>query len=468
MEIAQPKPKTKPLKEGRFATVTDKDGINVIIITKENGDTEEPIDISRADIKEDASNPNNKKTIYTIETPEDNSDPSNYKPKKEDIYTIDKNGNFIHKTRRFKPARTIPPIQIPNNPDDPNYIDPNDPNYAAEYPDFKKLDYSIPINEESSKKQNQDLLEIFDKGINDIVLRLKARFGENNKDVNEVVKAVSSIFGEIDKIIEPNTGNKAIPDYADNILVSVVDKDTGEYTSDISTGNTHIAFEEANSQFGQVKDLNSMRLTLDDNAITNTYTTLYEADPNHKLNNLNMNNPEHLDLITTRLKNCQSLEIFHLKLYENFMKTGAFTLSLYEKYKYVTNVMLYLFKNLVNKPKIEEELDTGCSEPLVRLPKTIIVNIAELVKEQGRIQGTIDSINQGLKQTQLDKMYNYGSKQIDTNLKDAATPNQKSETYVPPISTRGNVAVPEIDLQQKVANPDIIDSNVPLQPPLPV
>ena len=137
------------------------------------------------------------------------------------------------------------------------------------------------------------------------------------------------------------------------------------------------------------------------------------------------------------------------------MKTGAFTLTLFEKYKYVTNVMLYLLKNLVNKPGVIEGeqinidrsviTENGCVEqPKINLPKTIIKNIAELVAEQGKIQGTIDSIDTELQKTSMDNLMDYRVGDFETNLSKINSPDAASEpnTGSPPFSTGPITAKP--------------------------
>ena len=301
------------------------------------------------------------------------------------------------------------------------------------------VNYDIPISDDSVAKNNQDLLEIFDQGINNIVLRIKARFGNDNKEVNEIVKSISSIFGHIDNIIKEDnrlgTDSLAENDYehdgkditrnpdgtiAEGVgkAVSVKNPDTGEYTSTISGQHKEEGIME--EQFTQVKDIEKFKGNLDFNE---TYNVMQGTKT------LDLNIPAERQELMTRLNNCQALEIFHLKLFENFMKTGAFTLTLYEKYKYITTVMLYLLKNLVNKPKLEKDCSSGATIPVadtVTLPKTVIKNIGRLVEEQNRIQGTINTIDTALKQTKLDDVYGYASDAINENLKTKTTPHEKS------------------------------------------
>jgi len=290
------------------------------------------------------------------------------------------------------------------------------------------VNYDVDINDESVAKNNQDLLEIFDQGINNIVLKLKSRFGKNNKEINDVVNSISGIFGSIDEIINDKdrlgTDSYAEDDYSsrdsENKLYKTVSKkndNTGEYTSTIQ--NNHDEEKNMKAQFNHVKTT-EFKDTLDSDY---NYTSINDT------NELDLNKREDKYKLKLRLDNCQALEIFHLKLFENFMKTGAFTLTLYEKYKYITTVMLYLLKNLVNKPKLDKDCSYGertAIKDTVTLPKTVIKNIGRLVEEQNRIQGTIDTISTSLKATKLDDIYGYANYALSENLKDKDTPNKES------------------------------------------
>jgi len=345
------------------------------------------------------------------------------------------------------------------------------------------VNYDIPISDDSVAKNNQDLLQIFDQGLNNIVLRIKARFGHNNKEVNEIVSAISSIFGNIDDIIKDNdrlgTDSRAEDDYvydgeaitrnpdgtiAEGFGKAVSKKDvlTGEYTSTIS--GKHKEEGIMKDQFNYVKDIKNFKGDLDFN---NTYNVV-EGDQV-----LDLNIPAQRQELMTRLKNCQALEIFHLKLFENFMKTGAFTLTLYEKYKYITTVMLYLLKNLVNKPKLEKDCSNGVIPPTIPiadtviLPKTVIKNIGRLVEEQNRIQGTINTIDTALKQTKLDDVYGYASNSINENLKAVNSPHDKSVpnaetsdevknlTPIPPHVTKpkSEISLEDINRSKEIQDP---------------
>ena len=295
----------------------------------------------------------------------------------------------------------------------------------------------------TTQKENSKILEIFHEGINYIIEKLINKFGTGNKEVNEAVSAITSLFENIDETI--NTENiKAQDDFLDNSLITKKDQNTGEHSSEIS--GQHVEQQTAMSeQFNQMKveNINRTITTNIDNIINGEYNAAIDES-----DTLNMANPYDINQLQTRLKNCQAFEIIHLKLYENFMKTGAFTLTLYEKYKYITHVMLYLLKNLVYKPKLtkQELIDNGCdTSNQIKLPKTIIKNIGKLVEEQDKIQETIDGISNGLNDTDLDKLYNTDiSKTIKTNLQTVEEPkieptNEQIKAQINGMETVANI-----------------------------
>jgi len=115
----------------------------------------------------------------------------------------------------------------------------------------------------------------------------------------------------------------------------------------------------------------------------------------------NKNNPEAVieketkDVaeIETRLNNCQYLELLYLIKHEELMKTFAFTLNLFDKYKYAIKILLFVLKNLVQK-------DTQ-SPVKVKLPKPLIPNILKLLQDQKQVQDVITTMQQTLDENSL-------------------------------------------------------------------
>jgi len=318
-----------------------------------------------------------------------------------------------------------------------------------------KTDRSYTKITTTTKKEEGKILEIFHEGINYIIEKLINKFGSNNAQVNEAVSAITSLFENIDGTI--TTENiKAQDDFLDNSLITKKDQNTGEHSSEIS--GKHVEQKDMAKQFNQMETININETTTTniDNIISNEYEVVKDDSKT-----LNMTDSKDIEELETRLKNCQAFEIIHLKLYENFMKTGAFTLTLYEKYKYITHVMLYLLKNLVYKPKLtkQELIDNGCdTSNQIKLPKTIIKNIGKLVEEQDNIQKTIDGISNGLNDTDLDKLYNTNiSETIKTNLKNKKSPIDK------PTDEQIKEEINDMETDTNIARytGDIISPNLP-------
>lgn len=342
------------------------------------------------------------------------------------IYKIDKDGNLTTDTKTTNKT--------------PNKIE------RKSKDTFKTetgVDYSVP---ESLDPENNFLLELFDKNINNLVIDLKKHFGDNNQEVNEVVSQISGLISGIKTTITKDISslNPRIADYGKN-SITLKDAAKGIYESTLDNTEKQRLLSDPGRQI----EINKIKSLNDDTSISN-YNAEVEADYT------NLNDTVGIAKVETRLRNCQALELIHLGLYENFMKTGAFTLTLFEKYKYVTNVMLYLLKNLVNKPGVikGEQINTdrsvitenGCVEqPKIKLPITIIKNIAELVAEQGKIQGTIDSIDSQLQKTSMDNLMDYRVGDFEDNLKDTFSPDTPSalpnSTSTPPF-TPGTILTP--------------------------
>ena len=341
------------------------------------------------------------------------------------IYKIDKDGNLTTDTKTTNKT--------------PNKIERKT---KDAFKTETGVDYSVP---ENIDPDNNFLLELFDKNINNLVIDLKKHFGDNNKEVNEVVSQISGLISGIKNTINTTITNLTpnLNDYTGKNSITLKDAAKGIYESNLDNTEKQALFTADNTRETEIKKIQ----TLDDTA--NNYNADLETV------DTNLNDKVGIAKVETRLRNCQALELIHLGLYENFMKTGAFTLTLFEKYKYVTNVMLYLLKNLVNKPGVieGEQINTdrsvitenGCVEqPKIKLPKPIIKNIAELVAEQGKIQGTIDSIDTELQKTSMDNLMDYRVGDFETNLSKINSPDAASEpnTGSPPFSTGTTISTP--------------------------
>jgi hypothetical protein len=77
------------------------------------------------------------------------------------------------------------------------------------------------------------------------------------------------------------------------------------------------------------------------------------------------------------------------------MKTFAFTLNLFDKYKYSIKILLFVLKNLVYKKDTPGA--TGATLPTsIKLPKALIPNIMKLLQDQKQVQDVITSMQNTL------------------------------------------------------------------------
>ena len=111
---------------------------------------------------------------------------------------------------------------------------------------------------------------------------------------------------------------------------------------------------------------------------------------------------DNVDGIQKRLINCQYLEILYLTKHEELMKVFAFTLYLYDKYTYAIKILLFVLKNL-----LEPVAPPGCPEPhhppgeapKIRMPKALITNIKQLLKDQKQVQDVIAQMKIAVNET---------------------------------------------------------------------
>jgi hypothetical protein len=105
---------------------------------------------------------------------------------------------------------------------------------------------------------------------------------------------------------------------------------------------------------------------------------------------------ENINVVQKRLINCQYLEILYLVKHEELMKTFAFLLTLYDRYQYAIKLLLFILKNLLDH-QCPEPGQPGEPRPLnIKLPKVLIKNIKNLLKDQKQVQDIISKMKENL------------------------------------------------------------------------
>ena len=254
---------------------------------------------------------------------------------------------------------------------------------------------------------NDELLQIISKGIDDIVFTLKTKLGNNFEESNDKAFKISSFLDSLKNRIN----NEAI----------LIGKDSNNGT-------------DINEALQITKDVNDSYISNPDNQKAQFYRQI-DINPQISYDNIKLdhdvntlNDFKHLDnpyisvlpdgiqdsidktpttdaaKINNRLLNCQNLEFLYLKKHDEIMKIFAFTINLFDKYKYAIKVILFLLKNLVYKDPGDDKT------PKIDLPLPIIKNIKKLVQDQNTVQGIINDMK-----TTLDPNKTFGDKTDHTS-----------------------------------------------------
>jgi hypothetical protein len=241
---------------------------------------------------------------------------------------------------------------------------------------------------DSSQVLNQELLQIISRGINDIVDTLKLKLGNNFTESNQSANDIKRRLDDLKKEIDADILKDLPPD-----LNSISIDPNNNY--EVITGDGYLRPIDSKPQISVsdiniANDYNFNRLNDEHRPVVlNGYdqSELYGVETE-------FTDPVRLD-IENRLKNCQNLEFLYLKKHDEIMKTFAFTINLFDKYKYAIKIVLLLLKSLVYKDPetdIPPPPPPPPGTPRVRIPIPIIPNIKKLLLDQKNIQGVINKM----------------------------------------------------------------------------
>ena len=173
------------------------------------------------------------------------------------------------------------------------------------------------------------------EGIDQIINRIRVAIGNdteyNNKINNTFRQKIPDILGLVENIINSTRINDNVEQHAS------IQYENGEYVKkgidyDI-IGSNNIG-ENLNSRYNGEE--------IQEDQYQNADT----------VNVVNINN---------RLLNCRTLEHLYLKKHHELIKTFAFTLNLFDKYKYATKLLLFIIKHITDK-QCSEQLKGDRSE----------------------------------------------------------------------------------------------------------
>jgi hypothetical protein len=155
--------------------------------------------------------------------------------------------------------------------------------------------------------------------------------------------------------------------------------------------------------FGKIA-FDNVGLNLDEIRTFETDGTISDdgLEPDYREGDFDLSDEGNRNLLQSRLINCQYLEILYLTKHEELMKIFAFTLNLYDKYTYAIKILLFVLKNLlepVAPPGCPEPRQEPGERPTIRLPKALITNIKQLLKDQKQVQDVITRMRETVNTT---------------------------------------------------------------------
>jgi hypothetical protein len=308
-------------------------------------------------------------------------------------------------------AGAPPPPGPPQGPPPPPPPPPGPPPGPPHVNLNQYFNYSINDN------VNFEIFQILDIGINEIVNKIKNKLGDNIDKTNQNAKNIIKILNDLSNDIKPKIESLDDPSIdlitpKDRVLV-YKDND-GKYKAEKQVNYDDLYLKKGNEGYdkldnGEKNNANTLLEFINKSKYENEgfglsnyghsrYIDMKTLDSDVKGNNptpVIQETTNDVATIERRLNNCQFLEILYLVKHEELMKTFAFTLNLFDKYKYSIKILLFVLKNLVYKKDTPGA--TGATLPTsIKLPKALIPNIMKLLADQKQVQDVITSMQNTL------------------------------------------------------------------------
>ena len=291
-------------------------------------------------------------------------------------------------------------------------------------------------NYENNEADNERIFKIVNEGVSQILLEIKRQFGRNITNTNENAKNIINLLEGISTAINPTITALTMPNATDGYNnIMVLDKSSGVYTAKHLNDNANEYFRIPGKTADSIKRERGDIIDLDDKQgdyINGSRDALLgEAGTPEELALTDENN---IKIVENRLLNCQNLELLYLVKHEELMKTFAFTLNLFDKYKYAIKILLYVIKNLVYKSSdLSGQGQGSLKGKTIKLPRKIIVNMKKLLDDQAAVKATIEKMNDNLNdqviQDTLNKRLPQAEAQfVDNDLADDKTPRPGTTT----------------------------------------
>jgi len=238
-------------------------------------------------------------------------------------------------------------------------------------------------------QNSQHLFRVITGKIKNLIGRLQnavANGGNLNQVIKETVESLETMGLEVSAYAQ-------LKAKSDDTLAR-----PKQIRGDISQENIRQFIDNDNKQLDAngILSANGKTITLE------TLDTVQLVDPN-RLETEDEAEEATEEQIRNRLINCQYLEILYLTKHDELMKIFRFTLNLYDKYTYAIKILLFVLKNLLNQrpcPPTEQIITEVPGAPRkpeepaertgIKLPKALISNIKQLLKDQKQVQDVIN------------------------------------------------------------------------------
>ena len=305
-------------------------------------------------------------------------------------------------------------------------------NYMSTHPEYNELGVG-----DNNQVLNANLLQIISQGINNIVNQLKMRLGSNFTESNQNAFAIKEMLNTLKTQIDDDSGNIG----HNNVLgpgevgpIGQIDQNLISISRDPRTGisNPVLGNQYYRTDLEPLGNIRYNTIDIPDNYNFENLDSPNLPDnkvvPSQRLDLLIDDNVElNIPNIEKRLRNCQNLEFLYLKKHNEIMKIFAFTINLFDKYKYAIKIILFLLKNLVYKP-VEPgnpniPINPDVPAQRINLPKTIIRNIKNLVRDQKLVEGVINKMKSSIIDTDINIVPTSGSVVNRTTLQRTTGPD---------------------------------------------
>ena len=280
-------------------------------------------------------------------------------------------------------------------------------------------------NYENNEADNERIFKIVNEGVSNILLQIKTQFGRDitttNQNANAIINLLEGITNTINNI-DPTVDGSVITLKTQNLddgnrIMLTQDPATGVFNANYANNNSDAYYRIAGKTSDGIKIERGNISDLDDKQGDYIYGSRDELlHETGGVDELALTDENNIKIVENRLLNCQNLELLYLVKHEELMKTFAFTLNLFDKYKYAIKILLYVIKNLVYKPSTSGQVQGDLTGKTIKLPKKIITNMKKLLDDQATVKATIEKMNENLNDQVIQNTLNQRLPQAEAQL----------------------------------------------------